>query len=218
MCGLLAGCLTGPQVNSATAPSYTSSAVAVDIGPARSPVAPPASEREAFAAANKAVNDDLATVFLVLQRKIPAEAYDRFETGEYRTTMGNTINDYYESTIHVDSETYGLDSVAGEIPTWTPNVAASTSSTLLVGAQSYRYGEVRLMGCLRDNRVFRFVVHVEPGEATPTPMPTPVTANPADTLVPTKVTVTYQPADGVWLITDETVLPGRFTASLCPEG
>jgi hypothetical protein len=216
--GLLAGCVAQPHTTSATTPSPTSSAVAIDLRPAQPAVPPPASELEAFAAANKTVDDDLATVFLVLQRKIPAEAYDKFESGAYRTAMGNSINDDFESTIQVGSETYSLDVVAGEVPLWIPNLATSSSSTLEVEGRSFPYGIVQVTGCFQDRQIFRYTDLVQPGSPTPTPAPTPVLGTLADQLVRTKVTVTYQPSSSVWLITDETVLPDHYTGSLCPPG
>ena len=199
--GLLAGCAQGssPTVSPTTSP--TSSARVSRLGPSLNPEAPPSSEREAFIAANKTVNDDEMTLFQVLQLKIPGDLFGTFEAGPYRTAMGNTINDDFEDAIEIGADVYVYNGMTGRAPLWFPRAKSSWASTLIVKGKSYPDGIVHLSGCFQDRRVFRYAYSVESGSPTPTPLPTPISgALASNPLTPTRVTVQYQPAKRVWLI------------------
>jgi hypothetical protein len=217
--GVLAGCAQRSSVTASPTTSPTSSTRVSRLGPALIPVAPPANERDAFAAANTTVNNDDVTLFHVLQQKIPGDLYGTFESGAYRAAMRNAINDDFEDSIQIGTDSYGYSGVSGHAPLWFPSPTMSSASPLVVSGKSYPYGLVHLSGCLEDRRVFLFSYSVFPGSPTPTPMPTPVSGTLASNpLTPTRVTVRYQPAKRVWLITNESTLPGNQRASLCPGG
>jgi hypothetical protein len=217
--GVLAGCAQGSTAAARPTTSPSPSTEVSRLAPALIPVDPPASARDAFVEANRAVNDDSVTLFLVLQRKISGDLYGTFEAGGYRAATGNTINDDFEDTLQIGTESYGYGGVTGRAPLWFPSRGKSSASPLIVSGQSYPYGVVHLSGCFKDRRVFLFSYLVSPGSPTPTPMPTPVSGTlSSNPLTPTKVTVQYQPAKRVWLITNETTLPGNQRVSLCPAG
>jgi hypothetical protein len=187
---VLSGCEVAPGTTASPTTSHTPSGDG-ELRPTQEPVAPPASEEDAFTQASTTVNDDQAAFFDILRGNVAADSLRAFESGSYLEHTSSFI------------EAYEGGSISGQADLWIPDYTRSSTSVLVSGDVSYEFSEVTMQGCIlgRSSIVY---------ELDPSPAPSTV-----GLYFPTEVTVTYEPSSRVWLITNQTSLSNYEGATTC---
>jgi hypothetical protein len=190
---LLAGCGASPVASISPSPSAPAASNG-QTRPTQVTVAPPSSESGAVEAATNVVRADETALFEIFEGRIPGDSLHSFETGSWLMYTNDFVNQIGDQG--------NIDGARGRPDLWLPDSAKSAVSTLVDGAKLYRFGTVELLGCFKSRWDFVYTSDA----------PTPAAAG----FSPYEVTVQYQPARRVWLITHETDLTRKAGAPTCP--